>query len=683
MKRISTFFSKRFAGPGQVNLLLVMRETFIAILPVYMIMSLLELGSTLFNYSNNPGSIYDIMQNILTPVRIALPYTVAALLGYNLARYKKVDPLVGALISGISFCVVVAPVSLEQPLVIVQAMSSIYSIVIPLFAIYLLRTVQRQGFALVKDTVVSSLLTSSVNAIIPAIVTVLASSFVFHFVSVLVIRELGIPGDYIAQLPQIIQGCIRMFVVHVLWTLGIHGTYVYSTLMSVHDLNQTVSGNFTMGSLLNTFVLFGGAGGTLSMMLAMLLRRHAERDNLIPKISMPLQLFNINELLIFGYPIVFNPYLAIPFIIYPVVGFLLAYGIASLHLIPLAANVHWVLPVGINAYEAGGGSLLTILFQLLMLGVGTAIYYPFLGIESGASIRNKLKKIFSDEALQAATFDATEERYIHLQKRSLEVHKQATEAINLISSGTLELWYQPQICMKTMKVHGFEALLRLRMPNGKIIGPAFIDKLQNAGYSDAVDNWVIKQALDDLRTWKQQGFEPRVSLNLTADFLSSDDKVRALISKVETASVGLNLEMLESSFTDQFLHLADNVNNLRTRGFELAIDDFGTGYSNLSLLHQLGIDTVKLDKSLVTGDVNSRGARLYVELCRLLKAFDYKVVAEGVETDEQLALVRNCGVDVVQGWYFAAAMPPKEAMNYAWSRDDDLSPVAAHMRCEG
>jgi len=159
--------------------------------------------------------------------------------------------------------------------------------------------------------------------------------------------------------------------------------------------------------------------------------------------------------------------------------------------------------------------------------------------------------------------------------------------------------------------------------------------------------------------------------------------VRALISKVETASVGLNLEMLESSFTDQFLHLADNVNNLRTRGFELAIDDFGTGYSNLSLLHQLGIDTVKLDKSLVTGDVNSRGARLYVELCRLLKAFDYKVVAEGVETDEQLALVRNCGVDVVQGWYFAAAMPPKEAMNYAWSRDDDLSPVAAHMRCEG
>lgn len=309
MKRISTFFSKRFAGPGQVNLLLVMRETFIGILPVYMIMSLLELGSTLFDYSNNPGSIYDIMQNILTPVRTALPFTVAALLGYNLGRYKKVDPLVGALISGISFGVVVTPISIGQPLVIVQAMSSIYSIVIPLFAVYLLRTVQRQGFSLVKDSVVSSLLTSSVNAIIPAIVTVLASSFVFHFVSALVIRELGIPGDYIAQLPQIIQGCIRMFVVHVLWTLGIHGTYVYSTVMSVHDLNQTVSGNFTLGSLLNTFVLFGGAGGTLSMMLAMLLRRHAERDNLIPKISMPLQFFNINELLIFGYPIVFSPYL--------------------------------------------------------------------------------------------------------------------------------------------------------------------------------------------------------------------------------------------------------------------------------------------------------------------------------------------------------------------------------------
>lgn len=660
-------------------MLLVMRETFIAILPIYMIMSLLELGSTLLDYSIDVSSPYDIMQNILTPVRTALPYTVSALLGYNLARYKKIDPLVGALISGVSFCVVVAPISINHPTVIVQAMSSIYSIVIPLFATYLLHAVQRRSFALVKDTVVSSLLTTSVNAIFPAVITVLACSFLFHFVSAVVIRELGIPGDYIAQLPQIIQGCIRMLVVHVLWTLGIHGTYVYSTVMSVHDLNQSVSGSFTMGSLLNTFVLFGGAGGTLSMMLAMLLRRHAERDNLIPKISMPLQLFNMNELLIFGYPIVFNPYLAIPFIIYPVVGFLLAYGVASLHLIPLVANVHWVIPIGINAYEAGGGSLLTILFQLLMLAIGTAIYYPFLGMESGTSIRNKLKKIFSDEALQAATFDATEERYIHLQKRSLDVHKQASEAINLISSGALELWYQPQICMNSMKVYGFEALLRLRLPNGKIIGPSFIDKLQNAGYSDAVDNWVIKQALDDLRTWKEQGFEPRVSLNLTADFLASDDKVRALISKVENASVGLNLEMLESSFTDQFLHLADNVNNLRTRGFELAIDDFGTGYSNLSLLHQLGIDTVKLDKSLVTGDVHSRGARLYVELCRLLKAFDYKVVAEGVETEEQLALVKSCGVDVVQGWYFAAAMPPKEAMNYAWSRDDSLSSASERM----
>jgi|GEM_PF-3449292 len=645
--------------------LLVMRETFITILPLYMLMSLLDLASTLIPDSGSQHSIYGAIQLISFPVKRALPFAVATLLGYKLARHRRIDPLVGALISGVSFAVVVAPMAAASDSTVASVLPSVYSILLPLLSIFLLVMIRRCRFLQINGKEVSHLLATSINSILPAVCIVLINGLLWHWLSSLLISSISSPGDYLTHLPVLVQGSIRVVAVHVLWFMGIHGNYVYTSLMYGNDLNQIVVHQFTLGSLLNTFVLFGGAGGTLSMMVAIFLRRHTMRQNVIAKISLPLQLFNLNDILIFGYPIVFNPYLLVPFIAFPLVGLWLAYAVAALDLIPLVENVHWIVPFGINAWHAGGGSLLTIGFQLLMLIIGAGMYYPFLALESGDSIRQKLKKVFATEELPDAQLEVTEEGYVHRQQQVMQSHAQAMEAFKLLAAGKLELWYQPQIDVRSMQLYGFEALLRLRMPDGKIIGPWFIEKLENAGYSNALNNWVINQALEDLNQWKAQGFEPRISLNLTADFLSSEEKVKALLARIDTSLFHLNLEMLESSFTDQFSDLVRNVSMLRDNGVTLAIDDFGTGYSNLALLHKLGIDSVKLDRSLVADSATPRGELLYRELCGLLKAFDYRLVAEGVETKEQLAFVSACGIDIVQGWYFAAALPPAEAMHYA------------------
>lgn len=650
--------------PDFSGTLLVMRETFITILPLYMLMSLLDLSATLLSDSGSGHGLVRAVGLLCVPVRKALPFAVATLLGFKLARHHKIDPQIGALICGVSFAVAVVPLTAAGENNVAAVLPSLYSIVLPLVSVLLMLAVRRCGFPQLDGKIVSHLLATSINSIFPALCVVALNGLAFDWISDFLMSRLISPGDYLTQLPVLVQGSIRIVLVHLLWFVGVHGNYVYTSLMAGDDLNQIVVQQFTLGSLLNTFVLFGGAGGTLAMMAAIIARRRALRDHLVARIAMPFQLFNLNDILIFGYPIVFNPYLLAPFLLAPLICFWLAYAVAVLGIVPMMHNVHWIVPVGMNAWRAGGGSWWTVAFQLLMIAVGAVIYYPFLARENGDSIRQKMKKMFAVDALPEAGFEVTEEGYFRRQQQNLQSHADAMEAFDVLTSGKLELWYQPQIDLSAMRVSGFEALLRLRMPGGAVVGPWFIDALEKAGYSDALNTWVINQALEDLRRWKTQGFEPRISLNLTADFLSSADKVNALLARVDKRLFDLNLEMLESSFTENFADLVSNVNLLRARGVTLAIDDFGTGYSNLALLHKLGIDSVKLDRSLIKDSAQPRGELLYRQLCSLLSAFDYKLVSEGVETREQLDFARACGIHIVQGWYFAPALPPDQAMLY-------------------
>lgn len=648
------------AGP-----LMAVRETFISLLPFYIVSSLVEFGVSAANPSTtNPfwmavnlgvASLHECLTQFF-------PLVVALTLGATLAKYKNIDALQGGALS--AFCLHLIVFILRQKYGgdFALKMAALFGIFMPFLVVYVLCFVQNYTPRTLQDVGLSPLLTKSINVIVPAAITVA----VVHVTLLLIAQgfaSLRGRENLLLELPLVLQGAIRMFVANLLWSFGLHGENLFNLVVGREMLQETVVRDFTLASLLNTFVLFGGAGGTLSLLLAMALRG---RISAIGKISAPFQFFNINEIMVYGHPVVFNPYLILPFVLYPVIGFGVSYAVVSMGWVTVAHNVQWLVPVGLSAYVAGEGHASTLIFQAAMLLLGAVIYLPFLRLEQQDSMVHKLEKLFSEEARpQLDIANAAEMRYAIIYKKRLTIYSEAMQAIDLLSAGRMCLWYQPKIDVLTSRVSGFEALLRVELRSGKIVGPAFVEKLEAAGYSDALNAWVVQEAVRNLRTWKEQGFAPEVSLNVTADFLANEDSVASIIERVGGFAAQVKLEMLESSFAHDFQKTQFNVSELSRAGIRLSIDDFGSGYSNLALLNKLDIEAIKIDRSLLLDVSSERGRVLYRELCSMIRQLDYELVAEGVETEADAVFVQSCGVKVIQGWLYSKALPLNKAMAYA------------------
>ncbi|MDB5847540.1 MAG: hypothetical protein JWP29_1292 [Rhodoferax sp.] len=653
--------TRRLSGAAS---LMAIRETFITLLPFYIVSSVLEFWLLVFGATStrpvlawlNP--VFAQMQGGLAQF---FPTMVCLGLAYNLAKYRNLQALYSGALA--VFCLHLGVLVMKEKYAaeFVAKMLGVSAIVIPFLVVALLDFVQKRMFKVVRDVGLSPLLTRSINLILPSVLTVALSHGALTSLAAF-FGALQNTGNLLAQFPVVVQGAVHVFVSHFLWSFGLHGENLYNMVIGQDVLAVAVAPGFTVASLLSTFVTFGGCGGTLSLLLAMALNG---RITTVAKISAPMQFFNINEIMVYGHPIVFNPYLILPFIFFPVVGFVVSYAVVASGFIPVFTNVQWMMPPGFNAYVAGNGNLLTIAFQVMMLSLGAAIYFPFLKLEEQDSLVHKLEKLFSDDARpQWDISHASEMRYASNHRKTLAIYADAMQAIDLMSSGRMCLWYQPTIDVHTQQVHSFEALLRIVMPDGSVVGPAFIKKLEAAGYSDALNTWVIQEAVRNLAEWKAQAFVPRISLNVTADFLSSLANVRGLINRLGTFAPQVRLEMLESSLASDFPQTKANVARLGRAGISLSVDDFGNGYSNFALLNQLDIGTIKLDKGLLEEIGTETGRVLYVGLCALMKQLGYELIAEGVETQEEADFVCACGTDVIQGFIHAAAMPPSDAMAY-------------------
>ncbi|APW37912.1 hypothetical protein RD110_12490 [Rhodoferax koreense] len=647
---------------------MAIRETFIALLPFYIASSLLEFWVSAADLST-VVPLWRVVNLAVVNLHDCLtqffPLVVSLVLGATLAKYKNMDGLQGGALSAFCLHLIVFMLRQRYGEDFALKMGALFGIFMPFLVVYTLLLVQAYAPRTLHDVGLSPLLTRSINLICPAVVTVALVHLLLLQVAQ-VFASLQGQHNPILHLPLVLQGVIRVCVANLLWSFGLHGENLFNLVVGKEMLQQTVVGDFTMASLLNSFVLFGGAGGTLSLLLAMVLRG---RVSAIGKISAPFQLFNINEIMVYGHPVVFNPYLILPFLLFPVIGFLLSYAVVSSGWVAAVHNVQWMMPVGLSGYVAGGGRASAIVFQIAMLLLGALIYLPFLKLEQQDSMVHKLEKLFSEEARpQLDIANAAEMRYAIIYKKRLTIYSEAMQAIDLLSAGRMCLWYQPKIDVRTAQVSGFEALLRVELRGGKVVGPAFVEKLEAAGYSDALNAWVVQEAVRNLQAWKELGFAPEVSLNVTADFLANKDSVANIIERVGGFAGQVKLEMLESSFSHDFQKTQRHVDELSRAGIRLSIDDFGSGYSNLALLNKLDIEAIKIDRSLLLDVSSERGRVLYRELCALIRQLDYELVAEGVETEADAAFVKSCGVKVIQGWLYSRALPLQQAMEYAVQR---------------
>jgi diguanylate cyclase (GGDEF)-like protein/PAS domain S-box-containing protein len=227
-----------------------------------------------------------------------------------------------------------------------------------------------------------------------------------------------------------------------------------------------------------------------------------------------------------------------------------------------------------------------------------------------------------------------------------------------IEGSELELHYQPIWTLRGARViAGVEALLRWRDPERGLLRPdAFMTLAEHSAAGDELVGWIVQTACRDAKGWREVGLAPRIGLNVSARQLLASSFATRLIAALaaeELDPAAFTVEMTESAWTIDAADVRAELAELRAAGVTLAIDDFGAGFSSLSRLHELELDAVKLDRRLLAGIPGDGTAvaitRAIVELAR---ACDAAIIAEGVESEEQIAFLTAAGIEFAQGYLF-------------------------------
>ncbi len=256
------------------------------------------------------------------------------------------------------------------------------------------------------------------------------------------------------------------------------------------------------------------------------------------------------------------------------------------------------------------------------------------------------------------------------EERSSTLNKLATEFAlrRAVERGELRLHYQPEIDLRTEKVVGFEALVRWQRDDGTLIPPSdFIPLAEETGLIVPIGRWVIEEACRQICIWERMRPDherPRVWVNLSARQLGEADLVptiEAAIHDCDISPESICLEITESALMQDAEAATAQLDQLRGLGISLGVDDFGTGYSSLAYLNRFPLDVLKVDRSFVAGlGSDAESETIVAAIIDLAHALELTVIAEGVENDVQLAVLRRLGCDQAVGFHFSRPRAPEE-----------------------
>jgi EAL domain-containing protein (putative c-di-GMP-specific phosphodiesterase class I) len=225
------------------------------------------------------------------------------------------------------------------------------------------------------------------------------------------------------------------------------------------------------------------------------------------------------------------------------------------------------------------------------------------------------------------------------------------------------LHYQPKVSLQSGKLVGVEALIRWNDPLRGMVPPGrFIPILEETGLIYGVGRWALRKAIDDYLSWRSAGLPAiRIAVNVSPLQLRNRGfigEIKEAIGIDPHAAAGLELEITEGVIMEDVKHSIATLQAIRAMGVTIAIDDFGTGFSSLGYLARLPVDTLKIDRSFVIDMTGGpQGLALVSTIISLAHALKLKVVAEGVETEEQSRLLRLLSCDEMQGFLFSKPVP--------------------------
>jgi len=253
-----------------------------------------------------------------------------------------------------------------------------------------------------------------------------------------------------------------------------------------------------------------------------------------------------------------------------------------------------------------------------------------------------------------------------MNRQTIEKHELVIDLRHAVRNDEFQLYYQPVIDHENDCMTSMEVLLRWQHPKKGLIMPAqFIQLAEETGLIMPVSAWVIKSACLQIKAWQEQGYDvPRLAINISARQFQQRSFVQDMASILELTDVSahcLALEITESMLVKNVEEVTDTLQALSAMGFRILIDDFGTGYSSLSYLKHYTIDTLKIDRSFVRDiATDENDAAIITAIIAMAHSLNMQVIAEGVETEEQISFLAKQKCRQYQGFYFSKPLPALE-----------------------
>lgn len=469
------------------------------------------------------------------------------------------------------------------------------------------------------------------------------------------------------------SGILFVLVSSLLWFFGIHGSDVLEPVTqklfqpAIESNAAVVAAGGQATEILSktffdVFVLMGGCGCLLGLFLGILIFGRNRDTRSLTRLSAPMVLCNVNEIMTFGIPVVMNPVFLIPFLLAPLICLLDSWAAMRLGIVPIPVReVEWITPVVLSGYLATG-SFAGSLLQLVNVGISLLVYLPFL----------KMYEAWQQHHVQDQLRRLTE----HMKKlehagKPMELTRQrddigaisrqiAQELNRSISSGSIRIFYQPQYDAED-ECMGAEALLRFHTEKyGEIYPPLVLELARETEHLWELEKYILNYVIRDAENvQKAVGHKVKVSINVTPETMLTEefmDYMEMINIRWNRELVDVCIEMTEQSYVD--IDDMDGVlRKLHDLGYLLAIDDFSMGSTSVKYLKKNYFDIIKLDGNLVKnifGPGNER--EILNSITALARSLGVQVIAEYTENRQIQKALEEMGCSFYQGYFYSPAV---------------------------
>jgi len=486
-----------------------------------------------------------------------------------------------------------------------------------------------------------------------------------------------------------LHGILYVLLRSVPWFFGLHGYYLFMdidvafTAAAKVNISEWHAGHSALNILSPVFYDMwcnsGGTGNTLSLIICILMQEKSQHRRLL-SVAAPMALFNINEPLIFGFPIVLNPVMIIPFVLTPLSAYLVAYGATYMELIPrISEIVSWSTPGPLKVWLASGHSPVAVLLYLLLLALGVIIYRPFVksSLKQSTADNTDLDLLTGEMKINQPTDFEMVPNYSHVVEQNSYIEAQR-KIEKLQTSGQFILYFQPQVRLTDRKIVALEVLLRHQSDDGKITPPVFLKYYERTGMMPEIDFWVMEHALDYVREHMSDAENMTLSVNISPQTLIDYrllNIVRKVMAKPLPTGWQLEFEITESQKVQEPVRVAEVLDKMRRQGIKIALDDFGSGYSTLHYLTRYPLDKIKLDRSMVLGLAKPDGFCFLQQVVKLCTVIQCEILIEGVETAQELEQVQEAGIELCQGFLFHRPLPGNAVCQLLAEQHKPMSPT--------